>query len=159
MIQQPWPVRFVYKAPVVLLGAVGYLYALRLVLNYAEDTTRITTAAFAIMVSLAGVSFSFARVVESEDLRDRLMFAGERILHGAILVLVSSLLKYFLFVSVTSSSVASIQRFSPLAVGTVGVLAGLIFGNGVLFAHTCLRILNDLLLHRMTRQRDWDDMW
>ena len=35
------------------------------------------------MATLAALSFSFARVVESDELKDRIMFAGERFLHGA----------------------------------------------------------------------------
>ncbi|MDA0365986.1 MAG: hypothetical protein O2843_09000 [Chloroflexi bacterium] len=42
---------------------------------------------------------------------------------------------------------------------TAGVFVGAIFSSGVLFAHTGLRVLNDLLLLRMTREHDWDDLW
>ncbi len=158
MIQQPRILRFVYKAPVVLVAMLGYLYAMSLVFNYREDTTNITNAGFAIMATLAALSFSFARVVESDELKDRIMFAGERFLHGAILVLVASILKYFIFILL---KLPSFSNSANLEVGlsfTVGMLAALIFCNGVLFAHTGLRVLNDLLLMRFTRHEDWDDL-
>jgi hypothetical protein len=113
----------------------------------------------ALILELAALSFSFARVVESENLRNRVMFAGERLLHGGILVLVASLMKYVMLGLVLLPLVAD----TPLVHGaihlTIGMLACLIFSNGVLFAHTGLRVLNDILLLRMTREKDWDDPW
>jgi hypothetical protein len=148
-----------YKAPLVLAMFMGAFYTFFVFINYREDTTNVTNAGFAIMASLAAISFSFARVVESDELRDRIMFAGERLLHGAILILIASILKYFVF---------SILKF-PLFVGSVkvesgllfsvGVLTGLFFSNGILFAHTGLRVLNDILLLRFTRYKDWDHTW
>lgn len=96
VIQQPWIIRLLYKAPVVLVGLMGFVYACILVLRFKEDTSSITNAAFAIMATLAALSFSFARATEDE-LRDRITFAGERFLHGAVNVLVVSILKYFIF--------------------------------------------------------------
>lgn len=130
-----------------------------IVFNYREDTTNITNAAFAIMATLSALSFSFARVVETEELKDRLMFAGERLLHGAILVLVASLLKYFVLAFLKLSFISKLPSAETTVSLTIGMLIALIFCNGILFAHTGLRILNDLLLLRFTRHEDWDDNW
>lgn len=159
MIQQPRIIRFVYKAPVFLVGMLGALYAVHMLSNYREDTTNITNAGFVIMATLAALSFSFARVVESDELKDRIMFAGERLLHGAISVLVASILKYFILIL---PKIHPFFNSVKLEVGlslTIGILAAVIFFNGVLFAHTGLRVLNDLLLMRFTRHKDWDDLW
>ena len=87
------------------------------------------------------------------------MFAGERFLHGALLVLVASLLKYFVYALVKLPFIAKLSYAETSILFTVGLLAAIIFSNGILFAHTGLRVLNDLLLLRFTRHKDWDDIW
>lgn len=159
MTEQPPIIRFVYKAPLLLASFMGALYGLFMVLNFREDTTSITNASFAIMVSLAAVSFSFARVVESDELKDRIMFAGERLLHAAILVLIASILKYFVFLILKFPPLADSPQVETTLLFSLGLLGALIFSNGVLYAHTGLRVLNDLLILRFTRYKDWDDIW
>jgi hypothetical protein len=151
-------VQFVYKAPVVLVAFLAYLYAIRMIFNYREDTTNVTNAGFAIMASLAALSFSFARVVESDALKDRIMFAGERLLHGGELVLVASILKYFIIALLKLPLFADATKIEVALSFSIGMLAAVIFSNGVLFAHRGLRVLNDLLLLRVTRHKDWDDL-
>ncbi len=127
--------------------------------NFRDDTTNITNAGFAIMATLSALSFSWARVVESDELKDRLMFAGERLLHGTLLVLVASILKYCIFSLLKLPYITNSAILEGAIKFTVGSLSMLIFFNAVLFAHTGLRVLNDLLLLRFTRHRDWDDIW
>jgi hypothetical protein len=103
------------------------------------------------------LSFSFARAAE-EELRDRITFAGERILHGAILVLVVSIIKYFIYLLYRIPEFAASSWAAPVVTYSVGMLIAIVFLNGVLFAHTGLRVLNDLLLQRFTRHPDWDDI-
>lgn len=159
MTEQPRIIRFVYKAPLVLAGFMGYAYGIFMIFNYREDTTNITNAGFAIMATLAALSFSFARVIESDELKDRIMFAGERLLHGAILIFIASILKYFVFLILKFPPIANSHNVETSLLFTIGLLAALIFSNGVMFAHTGLRVLNDLLLLRFTRHKDWDDIW
>ena len=159
MIKQHIFIRFVYKAPFVIAMFMGCFYAIYMILNYRLDTTNVTNAGFAIMASLAAISFSFARVIESEELRDRIMFAGERLFHAALLILIASILKYFIFLILKLPYIANSNTFTNVLLNSVGLLTGLIFINGVLFAHTGMRILNDILLSRFTRQNDWDDIF
>jgi len=159
MIQKSRIIQFIYKAPVFLIGIVGYYFAILLILNYREDTTKITNAGFAIMATLSALSFSFARVVETSELKDRLMFAGERFLHGGLLTLVASLLKYFVSAFIKFPAISNLGYAEQTIQFSIGLLIAIIFVNGVLFAHTGLRVLNDLLLLRFTRHKDWDDMW
>ena len=130
-----------------------------MIINYREDTIHITNAAFVIIASLSAISFSFARTIDSKELSDRVTFAGERFLHGAILVLTASIIKYFIFIVLKISYFENTMWASTTLTLTIGVLASVVFLNGVMFAHTGLRVLNDLLLSRMTRHKDWDNMW
>jgi hypothetical protein len=156
-ISRSW-VAFTFKAPVALVGLLGGVYAISLIVRFREDTTPITNTGFAIMATLAALSFSFARVIENEGLRDRVAFAGERLLHGALLVLVASILKYFIFLLYRIPTFAGsiIEHVTTFAFASVG--AG-IFALGVTFSHTGLRILNDLLVLRIARHKDWDNLW
>ncbi len=158
MTEQPRIIRFAYKAPLVLAMFMSHTYVAFTVYNYREDTTYVTTACFAVILSLAAISFSFARVIESDKLKDRIMFAGERLLHGAISILTASILKYFLFLILKFPPFASSGKVGLVLTFTIGLFAGLIFTNGILYAHTGLRVLNDLLLLRFTRHEDWDDI-
>jgi len=158
-IVQPRIVQFFYRAPVAIIGIIGFVFAMQIIFRFREDTTLITNTAFLIIATLAALSFSFARVIESEQLRDRVMFAGERLLHGAVMVVVASVLKYFLFLLYTIPAFEALAWLEVVTSLTVGVLTGLVFANGIMFAHTGLRVLNDLLLMRFTRHKDWDDIW
>ena len=158
MIQQPKFIRFIYKAPVAIAGLFGILYATQLVVRFNDDTSAITNGAFAVMATLAALSFSFARAAE-EELRDRITFAGERLLHGAILVLIVSIIKHFIYIIYQTQELQETNWAVPLLQYFVGPILFVVFFNGVLFAHTGLKVLNDLLLMRFTRQRDWDDIF
>ena len=150
---------FAFKAPVAVVGLLGVVYGIFLVDRFNENTTAITNAAFAIMATFAALSFSFARVIESETLRDRVMYAGERLLHGALLVLVTSVLKYFIFLLYKIPTFAGLPILKFVVSFTFSLIGASIFLMGVIFAHTGLRILNDLLLSRIARHKDWDDLW
>jgi len=159
MTQQPRIIQFIYKAPVVILWLAGAQYIFHMVSNYREDTTNITNAGFAIMATLAALSFSFARVIESEELKDRVMFAGERFLHGAILTVVATILKYFIFAMLKNPFFSNSVKLEVVLSFTIGMLVSLMFFYGFMYAHTGLRVLNDLLLLRFTRHKDWDNLW
>lgn len=157
MTNQRWIIRFLYKAPVAVVGLLGAMYAVVLVLRFEEDTSIITNAAFAVMATLAALCFSFARAAE-EILRDRITFAGERFLHGAILVIVVSIIKYFIYLLHQEPVFNESRWAGPVVEYSIGILIAVVFANGVLFAHTGLRVLSDLLLSRFTRHADWDDI-
>lgn len=158
-IQQPKFLRFIYKTPVALIGLIGYVYGASLILNYQKDTTLVTNAGFAIIATLSALSFSFARVIETEQLKDRVMYGGERFLHGAIFIIVGSILKYLVL---SALLVLDETKYAILLIGlkiTVGVLSGIVFCTGIMFAHTGLKVINDLLILRFTRYKDWDDIF
>lgn len=156
LTRQPLIIRIVYKTPVLLIGLIGFIYAIILVMRFNQDTSIITNSAFAIMATLSALSFSFARAAE-EELRDRITFAGERFLHGAIIVLTVSIAKYIIYLAFQSPTIHS-AYWKNLLSFPVGIVLAVVFANGILFAHTGLRVLNDLLLMRYTRYSDWDDL-
>ena len=150
---------FAFKAPVAVVGILGCVYGVLLVIRFNEDTTAITNAAFVVMATFATLSFSFARVIESETLKDRVMYAGERLLHGALLVLVTSVLKYFIFLLYKIPTFAGLPILKLVVSFTFSLTGASIFLIGVIFAHTGLRILNDVLLLRFARYKDWYNLW
>ena len=53
--------------------------------SYDDKSLDITINAFAIVATLCALSFSFARAIEGE-LRNRVLFTGERFLHDGIFI-------------------------------------------------------------------------
>jgi hypothetical protein len=153
MIERMTRLRFMYRFPVALLVLLGFAYVVQLMSSYSDDTITVTNTAFVIMATLAGLSFSFARVIESDVLTSRVTFAGERLLHGGILVPVASLLKYAAFNLVSIPFVANIPHARTSVLLTAGIVGSTFFFAGVLIAHRGLRVLNDLLISRMTREK------
>jgi len=155
--------RFFRKAPVAIAGVLGWAYAFFVAVRFKEDTTPITNAASAVMVALASLSFTFARVIKTDALRDRVTFAGERFLHGAILVLVASILRYFVFhlyeVPFVGFLLVGLPIVKLVVSASFGVFGGALLLQGVVFAHGGLRILNDLLWSRMDQHKDWYHLW
>lgn len=87
------PVRsFVAK---VMPWVVFVCLALAMLFDPGRDTLGVASAAFAVALSLASVTFSYARTLkDGSAVRDELVFAGERLVSGAVMFLVASILKY-----------------------------------------------------------------
>ena len=81
------------RLPVFLSLFVGYAYTAIILNDLKQDTTSITNAGFAILATLATLSFGCARAVE-DAAGDRFAYAGERCFHAALMVIMASLLKY-----------------------------------------------------------------
>jgi len=156
---QPKIVNFAYRAPVVLAMFLTGLYGIIVYIDYTNNSTLVTNAAFVVMASLSAISFSYARTKEAEKISNRLTFAGERLLHGAILLIVTSVIKFILFKINETYPLEELNTAFKILFWSVLALGGMIFSNGLLFAHTGLRILNDIMVLRMTRERDWDDLY
>src|SRR5688572_8349605 len=72
---------------------VGLAFAM--LFDPGRDTVGVASASFAAALALAAVTFSYARTLkEGTAVRDELVFAGERLLSGAVLFLVASILKH-----------------------------------------------------------------
>jgi len=108
--------------------------------------------------------FSCSRAIDGPpEHKDRFAFAGERFLHAALLLLTASVLKYVMLqvdAQSAASPVAGGSLLSPFAVFRffLGSLVGVLFLFALNAAHTGLRISNQLLWARISRQKDWDDI-
>jgi hypothetical protein len=87
------PIRsFVAK---VMPWVVFVCLAVAMLFDPGRDTLGVASAAFAVALSLASVTFSYARTLkDGSAVRDELVFAGERLVSGAVMFLIASILKY-----------------------------------------------------------------
>lgn len=91
----------IYSKGIMLVFLLLFLYGpfvfIQISINNPSfDTTPITNIAFAILVGLASVSFSWARAIEQDDKRlvRSIVYAGEVSLQAAIFFLMASAFKY-----------------------------------------------------------------
>jgi hypothetical protein len=69
--------------------------ALAMLFDPGRDTLGVASASFAAALALAAVTFSYARTLkEGSQVRDELVFAGERLVSGAVLFLVAAILRH-----------------------------------------------------------------
>jgi hypothetical protein len=123
-------------------------------MNLTTDTTNITNAAFALTASLSALSFTACRaIIEPPDHQDRLRYAGERLLHGAILMLVASVIKYAVFAWGVSQQLNPSGFMSVLLV-LVGFISSYSCAQGFWFAHRAFVELNSVLWSRYERLPD-----
>lgn len=135
-----------------LLYLVGWVYLIYIIVNLSADTTPITNTAFAMVASLAALSFSACRAVtEPADHQDRLRYAGERFFHAAILLLFASLLKYAAF-RLWSGGQAATPIGYVIVIDVAGFLAAYSFGTALYASHAGLMELNNVLWLRYERQ-------
>ena len=147
----------VEEFPIFLVLVVGLYYNLVLFDNLDKDTTQITNAAFALVISIASVSFGFSRALSSDDQdRDRVVFAGERFFHAAIALLAASILKYATLS--LNQAIGTTAWYVYLVSFVVGLSIPVLFASSLLSVHTGLRILNRILWNRSNRYKDWDSV-
>jgi hypothetical protein len=69
--------------------------AVAMLFDPGRDTLGVASASFAAALALAAVSFSYARTMkEGLQVRDELVFAGERLVSGAVLFLVAAIFRH-----------------------------------------------------------------
>jgi hypothetical protein len=149
-----WTIRRVIPTSLLFIGiSFGSLT----INDLKADTTTISNAAFAFMLSLSAATFSFARNIEDNPtLRDRCNYAAERLLHAALLLVSCSALKYaWQWMGGVHSPYAS----NPF-VGYVGSVIGIVVGVTFLYSlgsgHAGFTRLNEILWQRYARHPDWD---
>jgi len=140
---------------------MAYAGALALVVQMLvapnQDTTELANATAVDVAALAGLAFAYASVLDpTEADRDRVLFAGERFCHGAIILLIAAVLKY------SALHLANKEPFGPiLSTATAGALAAM---DLVLFTHAIMNScyglanLNRVLSLRYARRPDWMDV-
>ncbi|MCP4987756.1 MAG: hypothetical protein GY928_17375 [Colwellia sp.] len=133
------------------------MWAVSNYISLKQPSNNIFNGAFAVLLSLAAICFSFSDKIEDEHLSDRLLFAAERLVHGAILVMVASALRYVIIGFFGDSDIETVPIWVSVPIYTGLVLGFFAFFNGMIFAQKGLRILSDLLNDRMFRYKDWDN--
>ncbi|MBI2956714.1 MAG: hypothetical protein HYY26_05320 [Acidobacteria bacterium] len=151
---------FIYaRVSLLVTGLVGFYFTLRVFQDYKLDTTALSNTAFAIVASLAALSFSCARALDAEpETRDRFAFAGERCFHSAVMLLVASVLKYALLSAKATPKISSNPTLVTVLDSTLGLMAGVLFFWAMNSAHTGVRVINEQLFRRYARHPDWDDL-
>jgi hypothetical protein len=127
-------------------------------MSFKQPSNTIFNGAFAILLSIAAVCFSFSNKIKKEKkLSDRLLFAAERLVHGALLVLIASALRYVFIGLLGDKSIEDVPLWLSVPIFAAMILGSFSFVNGMIFAQKGLRILSDLLNDRMFRYKDWDN--
>jgi hypothetical protein len=139
-------------------GVVGLYFTVEFAFLHDASPTGLSNVAFAITATLAALCFSYARNLESRpDLQAQAVAAGERLLRGAILMILASLLQY-----------ADLYAQAPVAPGDQLWIVGLGWAQtaavavlhlaavGLFLLAVCsiylgLRSIVDVLLHRADR--------
>jgi hypothetical protein len=154
-LYKPWFRSIVAIAGLSVFGVFGLI---GFATNSSESYTLVNSL-FAILLALAAVCFSFARTALDQATADRVMFAGERLLHACILFATTTLLKYVVFrLAGSPESVGDLHLAVAIPVGLFLAFCSAIFIYGITFATTGVRVISDVLIERMFRHDDWDDI-
>ena len=156
-----WPSSAATRLAVHVGGALGLYFAVDFAFIHDASPTGLANAAFAITATLAALSFSYARDLGSRpDLQEQAVAGGERLLRGAILMILASLLQYAdLYAQAPTAPggprpaaawgwvrAATVLVLHPAAVGLFLLAVGSIYLG--------LRTVVDVLLHRQRTRRD-----
>jgi hypothetical protein len=145
------------RAARIIFSVVGLYFTYAQLANLSKDTTLITNAAFAMTASLAALCFSYARALDgAADIRSRVVHAGERFFHAAVLLITASLIKYLALALVKFESTRFWQVVIFLtAARLLGFLALLLFVRALMFADTGISQITNILWDR-PRKRLWE---
>lgn len=158
-IRWPLVVNLFLRFPELLALLVVTYYSVEILADFNRDTISISNTAVVICGSLTALAFGFARVLnEKDEARDRIVYAGERFFHATILLLLASLTKYGIQQAFLLVQPASLMIFSESVKLFFNVIAFVLFLWASLAAHTGIKVLNKILIHRTTRKEDWDDV-
>lgn len=141
----------------LLLGLIGTVavtavYVYHLAANIRSDTTAITNAAFLITGTLSAISFAWAQALLPDDKdRARVLFAGERLLHGAVFLIIASILKYAALTLATYEMPDIARSLSRVLGDVFGVLAAPLFLFAIGNAFAGVLIMYRILWPRAAR--------
>jgi hypothetical protein len=140
--------------------------AVAMLFDPGRDTLGVASASFAVALALASVTFSYARTLkEGSAVRDELVFAGERLVSGAVLFLVATILKHasndvpryadvlFRAVPRADGPPPDVTIFGMNGFGLmIAVVALMFFLLGLIYAQMGMAILVSTAGHRMKRR-------
>lgn len=167
---------FFRKLPIRLFSISAVVFNVLVIVRLTEDTTLFYAVAFGASSTLSGLCFrmSSSIPIKEADHKRRMAYAGERLLHGALLFLIGFALKYAMLeaYNLNWEAVSSVDwltniewlHFStewfrlPLISGFsfIGVIC---FGYGIQDSCNALAIINEILWQRSYNEKDWDDSY
>jgi hypothetical protein len=148
--------------------------AVAMLFDPTRNTLGVASSAFAVALALAAVTFSYARTLkDGSAVRDELVFAGERLVAGAVMFLVASILKYAandipryadaLFQAVPrpdGQAAPDLTLFGQNIFGLfLSLFAFLNFLFGLILAQMGMMILSNVAAHRAKRRSCHDDFF
>lgn len=128
--------------PVSIAALIGLYFTFTLLINPAKETISITNYAFAIVITLASVSFGYARCLDSAEQKNQMQYCGERFLHSALLFLVASIVKYFLLQDQVRTASRDLWGIGAI-ISFTSILPGFLFLGSLVNSIAALRELND----------------
>lgn len=127
-----------------------YLY--HIAANVRSDTTGVTNGAFLITATLSAISFAWAQALIPGDTdRERILFAGERLLHGSVFLIMASILKYAALTVATYDMPDVAKSILQILGDIFGVLAAPLFLFAVGNAFVGVLIMYRILWPRASR--------
>lgn len=144
--------RLILLAGLLSTLAVTAVYVYHLASSVRSDTTSITNGAFIITGTLSALCFSWAQALLAEDKdRERVLFAGERLLHASIFLIIASILKYAALTLATYRMPELAQSVFQILGDVFGVLAAPLFLFAIGDAFVGILIMYRILWPRTSR--------
>jgi hypothetical protein len=136
-------------------GVVGLYFTVEFAFVHDANPTGLANVAFAITATLTALCFSYARNLDGRpDLQAQAVAGGERLLRGAILMILASLLQYAdLYAQAPAAPgdqlwVVALGRARAAVVGVLHLAAVGLFLLAVCSIYLGLRTVVVVLLHR-----------
>lgn len=140
-----------------IIALCGAYVGIALISQFNQSNLTLGIALIAILTALGSSCFGYARAIDSEEAhREKIVFSGERLLHGAVLGVLGAILKF----TQNESDFLWVDRFEIIR-SIIHWLAGMasitLFMAAVLMAITGLRIVNKTLQGLANRRPEWLD--
>lgn len=125
-------------------------------IDITKPSNILFNSAFAVLFGLAAICFTYSEKIQDNYLSDRLLFAAERIVHGALLIIIASALRFVSISLLGETPLESASLWLVIPIYTLTFIGVFAFNNGMIFAQKGISILSDMLNERMFRYEDWD---
>ena len=140
-----------YRLALLFAWIIGFNFILRMFIDFKSDTTSLSNGAFAIVASLAALSFSCARSLDEEKvLAKGFNLAGQSLFFAAIIFIMASVLKYSLLSLKQVPWILTQHQLVNVLDFLLGGLAAVLFGVAIAFTSRGLELVLALLEHRVT---------
>lgn len=134
----------------LLVGVCCIYFTIIKFANFGEDTTELSNSFFVLLATLAALSFSYAKI-QGQDVavHMNLDVAGARCFHGAVLLILASVLKYALWHVKAVTDLDEDPTTLLLMDVPLGIMAGVLFLLAAAEAYMALRVISDFLVEQL----------